>query len=140
MEDEEIKKLLEKKLRELMSRSRGDTINMKKHGLIYEVTDENFNELVIKRSYEVPVIVDFWAFWCAPCLILGPILEKIVKELNGSVVLAKVNVDRCPLLVSQFGIMSIPTVMLFKNGKVVDSFIGALSEGLVRRWLMKHIK
>ncbi|RLG63060.1 thioredoxin [archaeon] len=108
--------------------------------LIYEVSDRDFNEKVIEMSKKVPVIVDFWAPWCYPCHILSPVLEKIVKEHNGKVVLAKINVDENPKTAMKFVVTSIPRVILFKNGEVADEFIGAIPEPMVRRWLSRHIR
>ena len=140
-EDEELRKILDKKFRELahevLSRDKGKKRSL--GGLIFEANDNDFNEKVIKRSKETPVIVDFWAEWCAPCLMLAPILESVVKEFNGSVLLAKVNVDRNPILTSKFGIMSIPTVAMFKDGKLVDYFIGVIPPEAVRRWIKRNL-
>lgn len=136
--DNELDKILKKKLRELLRSSRVSKQDTKEK-LIYEATDETFDELVIEKSKSIPVIVDFWAAWCGPCLALSPILEKIVYELNGAVVLVKVNVDKNPILASKFGIMSIPTVLLFKHGRPIDSFVGALPEKVIRMWLKKYI-
>lgn len=105
-----------------------------------EVTDNNFEEEVINRSKEVPVVVDFWATWCMPCLILTPILEKLVDEYNGKFILAKMNVDGNPITSQKYGIMSIPTVKLFKNGEIADEFIGTLPEPYIRQWFDKNIK
>lgn len=100
-----------------------------------EVEDYNFEEEVIEKSKEVPVIVDFWAGWCMPCLILGPILEKIVEENKGKFILAKLNVDKCPLISQRYQITSIPSVKIFKDGEIVSEFIGALPESSVREHL-----
>ena len=103
------------------------------------VNDENFSKEVIKKSREVPIVVDFWASWCTPCLMLSPILEKLAKEYKGKFVLAKCNVDEARNHAMQYGVMSIPCVKLFKNGKVVDEFIGAIPEPNVREWLDKNL-
>jgi putative thioredoxin len=105
-----------------------------------EVNDENFQEKVIEQSKKVPVVVDFWASWCTPCLMLSPILEKLAKEYNGKFILAKANVDETRTYAQEYMVMSIPNVKLFKNGKVVDEFVGALPESSVRKWLDKNIK
>ncbi len=107
--------------------------------LIIEVNDDDFKEKVIEKSKKVPIVVDFWAEWCMPCLILKPVLEKLVKEYKGKFILAKLNVDKSPLTSQAYGIMSIPAVKLFKNGKVVAEFIGALPEEAVREWLDKNL-
>ena len=112
---------------------------MDNRSIIYEICDDNFEELVIKRSYESPVIVDFWAPWCGPCLALSPLLENIVKKLNGSVFLAKINVDRCREIAMQFGIVAIPTVLMFKNGRIVDYFIGLRDRKSIENWIYKHL-
>ena len=102
-----------------------------------EVDDSNFNEVVIEQSEKVPVVVDFWATWCMPCLMLGPVLEKLVKEYEGKFVLAKVNVDKARVVSQKYDIMNIPSVKMFKDGKMVDGFVGALPEQSVISWLDK---
>ena len=97
-----------------------------------DVTDQTFEDEVVTRSATVPVVVDLWAEWCGPCKTLGPILEKVVGDTGGRVELAKVNVDENPWVASQFQVRSIPAVFAFKDGKVVDGFIGALPEAQVQ--------
>lgn len=100
-----------------------------------DVTDATFEELVVKRSHEVPVVVDLWAPWCGPCRTLGPVLEKVIGETGGQVELAKVNVDENPAVASAFRVQSIPAVFAVVGGRAVDSFIGALPEHQVRAWV-----
>ena len=106
---------------------------------IAEVNDNNFQEKVIEKSKEIPVVVDFWATWCMPCLMLGPVLEKLAEEYKGKFILVKVNVDVARETAMKYGIMSIPSVKMFKNGEIVDEFIGALPEGRVKEWLEKNL-
>ena len=103
-----------------------------------DVTDENFEEVVMEESYKRAVVVDFWAQWCGPCRTLKPILEKLAKEYN--FLLAKVNVDENPHIAQEFGVQGIPDVRIFINGKEVDKFVGALPEPRLRDLLSKHIK
>ncbi len=112
---------------------------MMKKILEIDVSDENFQEEVIERSKKIPVVVDYWAPWCGPCMVLAPILEKLVKEYDGKFILAKINVDENPIVSQKYGIMSIPNVKMFKNGMVVDEFIGAIPERMVREWLEKNL-
>ncbi|RMA97652.1 thioredoxin [Hydrogenothermus marinus] len=105
---------------------------------IYDVTDENFEEIVIEKSYEKPVLVDFWAQWCGPCKALKPLLEKLASEYD--YILAKINVDENPHIAQEFGVQGIPDVKLFKDGKVIDQFVGAYPEPKLRDFLEKHIK
>ncbi|MDQ1439006.1 MAG: putative thioredoxin [Acidimicrobiaceae bacterium] len=100
-----------------------------------DVTDATFEDLVVKRSSEVPVVVDLWAPWCGPCRTLGPILETVVADTDGKVELAKVNVDENPSISSAFRVQSIPAVFAVVDGRAVDSFIGALPEHQVRAWV-----
>jgi putative thioredoxin len=97
-------------------------------GYIYDVNEQQFEEKVIKASGKTIVIVDFWADWCAPCKMLGPVLERVVQSFSGKVSLAKVNVDENQELSMHFGIRSIPTVKVFKDGTVAGEFMGALPE------------
>lgn len=86
------------------------------------LTEQNFEEVVLRASQ--PVLVDFWATWCGPCRMLAPVIEELAEEYEGRAVVGKVNVDEQPGLANAFGIQSIPTVMLFKGGKAVDTVVG----------------
>jgi putative thioredoxin len=100
-----------------------------------DTTEQTFERDVIQRSYEQPVVVDFWAEWCGPCRSLGPVIEQAVAKRDGQVSLVKVDTDANPRLSQAFGIQSIPAVKAFKDGKVVDEFIGALPPVQVERFL-----
>jgi thioredoxin 1 len=86
--------------------------------------EKNFEAEVVKS--QLPVLVDFWAEWCGPCKMIGPIIDQLSDELQGKIKIAKVNVDQSPNLASQFNVMSIPTLLIFKNGQPVDQIVGAL--------------
>lgn len=105
-----------------------------------DVTIENFEQEVIAASMTQPVLVDFWAPWCGPCKSLGPILEKLETAYGGAFKLVKIDSDQEQQLAGAFGIRSIPTVILLKNGQPVDGFMGALPEGKVREFLDKHVQ
>lgn len=100
-----------------------------------DVTDATFQTDVIVRSAEVPVVVDLWAAWCGPCRALGPILERVVGATGGSVELAKVDIDANPAVARAFGVQSIPAVFALRDGKVVDQFLGAQPESVVRQFV-----
>jgi putative thioredoxin len=102
-----------------------------------DVIDATFEEEVLRRSSEVPVVVDLWAPWCGPCRTLGPIIEKVVDATEGAVALAKVNVDENPSISASFQVQSIPAVFALRDGKVVDGFIGALPEAAVAEFVAK---
>jgi putative thioredoxin len=102
-----------------------------------DVTDATFGVAVMERSMTVPVVVDLWASWCQPCKTLGPILEKVIGETSGAVELAKVDVDANPDVAQAFGAQSIPAVFAISEGKIVDSFVGALPEPAVRDFIEK---
>jgi putative thioredoxin len=100
-----------------------------------DVTDATFPAEVVERSKQVPVVVDLWAEWCGPCKTLGPILEKVIGETEGKVVLAKVDVDTNRQVAGAFQVQSIPAVYALKDGKVVDGFVGAQPESAVRQFV-----
>ncbi|HHE67644.1 MAG TPA: thioredoxin [Candidatus Parcubacteria bacterium] len=101
------------------------------------LNDQNFEKEL--GGSQKPVLVDFYALWCAPCSLLSPLLEKLEKEFEKEVVFAKVNVDTAPLACQKYGINPIPTVILFKEGKPVDGFVGLQSEEKIRSWLKNHL-
>jgi len=102
-----------------------------------DVTDADFEQEVLERSDQVPVVVDLWAPWCGPCRTLGPILEDVIDKTEGSVILAKVNVDENPRISSAFQVQSIPAVVALKDHKVVDGFIGAVGRDEVEQFVAR---
>jgi putative thioredoxin len=105
--------------------------------LVRDVVD--FQSEVIERSHTIPVLVDFWAEWCAPCRMLGPVLERMAARHEGRWELAKVNTEALPEVSAQYGIRSIPNVKLFVEGRPVDEFTGALPEQAIEQWLAKAL-
>ena len=112
---------------------------MSQSPVIFDVTSDNFDQLVIENSHHKPVLVDFWAEWCAPCKALMPVLASITESLGGELLLAKVDCDAETLLTERFGIRSLPTVVLFKDGQPVDGFAGIQPESAIRALLEPHV-
>ena len=106
---------------------------------ILDVSEGTFENDVLMRSHETPVIVDFWAEWCAPCKMLGPLLERLANEWGGSFLLAKVDVDENPNLAIRYGVQGIPAVKAIQNGEVVSEFVGAQPESIVRRFVQNLV-
>ncbi len=104
---------------------------------IVHLTDDSFDETI--KNARGPVLVDFWAAWCGPCKIIAPYLDQIASEVQGKATIAKVNVDENGDLSARFGVRSIPTLVIFKDGRVVDQTIGALPKEQIRSWLAKHM-
>ncbi len=101
------------------------------------VTDSSFENDVLKSS--VPVLVDFWAEWCGPCKIIGPILEDLAAEFHGKLTVAKINLDENPMTPTKYGIRSIPTLMLFKNGELTATKVGAAPKQALQSWLKELV-
>lgn len=107
---------------------------------VFDVDQQSFEADVLQASLTTPVLVDFWATWCEPCKTLGPMLEKLAAEYNGAFRLGKVDVDTQQELAGMFGIRSIPTVVLVKDGQVLDGFAGVLPESQLREFLSRHVQ
>ena len=105
---------------------------------IIDVTRDNFRQLM-ETSFKVPVLIDFWASWCQPCVVLMPILAKLAEDYEGRFLLGKLNTEEEQEIAAQFGIRSIPNVKLFRDGQPVDEFMGALPESQVREFLDRHL-
>lgn len=97
-----------------------------------EITDANFQEII---NSDKPVLVDFWAEWCGPCLMLGPTVEELAEEMDGKAVIGKLNVDTNPNVTKEFGIISIPTLLVFKNGQVVGKQVGVVPKATLTKML-----
>ena len=107
--------------------------------LVKDATDASFMADVVEASRETPVIVDFWAPWCGPCRMVAPIVEEIAKEFEGQIKVFKLNTDENPNVASQYGIRSIPTLMVFKGGQKVDTVVGAVPNATLSGTISKYL-
>src|SRR3954468_24427627 len=103
---------------------------------VREITDQDFEQLV---NGDQPVFVDFWAPWCGPCRIIGPIVEELAPSYEGRAVITKMNVDDNPMVAPKFGVTSIPTLLMFKNGKLVDRMVGAAPKGALQQFIDRNL-
>ena len=103
---------------------------------VQHVTDADFDQTIQAGK---PVFVDFWAPWCGPCRIIGPIVEELAPSYQGKAIMAKVNVDDNPQIAQKFGVTSIPTLMMFKDGKLVDRAVGAMPKGELQKFIDRNL-
>jgi thioredoxin 1 len=137
--DEELERIMQRKMNEFSLRTNRNSDNENNQSSIttpITLTDQNFNEMVGKHNL---LIVDFWAPWCGPCRMVSPVITELSQELAGKAVFGKLNVDENPMIASTFGIQSIPTIAIFKNGKAVDGIVGAASKSHILSKLSPHI-
>ncbi|MBR9679342.1 MAG: thioredoxin [Nanoarchaeota archaeon] len=104
-----------------------------------DVNDGNFKEKVLGKSKDIPVVVDFWAGWCMPCKMLGPVIEEVAKENKDKFILAKMNVEENTVMPGVYGVMSIPSVKMFKNGEVTAEFVGTLPNESIQKWVDDNV-
>lgn len=134
-EDEELERIRRKKMRDMMKRKESKPGPVAT-GKPIEMTDSDFDEIVKKGGL---VVVDCWAAWCAPCLMISPIIEELAKEYAGRILFGKLNVDGNRKVALEYQLMSIPTILVFKNGKLVDRIIGAMPRRLLEPKITQHL-
>ena len=105
-------------------------------GKAIEITDANFDQII---SSDKPVLVDFWAEWCGPCKMIGPVVEELAGDYDGKAVIGKLNVDENPQVAARFGVRSIPTLLVFKGGQVVDKQVGAVPKSILNQKLAAQV-
>lgn len=105
---------------------------------LIHLTDSNFKKEVLESN--LPVLVDYWAPWCAPCKMIAPVVEELAKDYEGKIRIGKLNVDENPKTTTHYGIMSIPTLIFFKNGKVLEQVVGALSKSELKKKIEENLK
>ena len=136
--DEELERIMQQKMNEFsLQRQRNEYVESHQSTATpITLTDQNFNEMISKYPL---LIVDFWAPWCGPCRMVSPVIAELSQELAGKAAFGKLNVDENPMIASTFGIQSIPTIAIFKNGKAVDGIVGAASKSHIMSKLSGHI-
>jgi thioredoxin 1 len=130
---DELEKIRQKKLKEL---SRSTERKAKNFDSPVKGSDDNFDKMINSNPL---VLVDFWAEWCGPCKMIAPIIDALAKDYAGKILVLKINVDECPQTASRFGIMSIPTVTIFKDGKLADSIVGAVPKTVLESKLSEYL-
>lgn len=139
MEDEELERIRQKKLRQLMektTRIRKKTRKESAPNKPVELTDASFTRAVQNHSL---VVVDCWAPWCGPCRYVSPIIEEIARDYAGKIFFGKLNVDENRMVATQYNIMSIPTLLVFKNGRLVDQIVGAMPRGMLEPKITRYL-
>ena len=138
-EDEELERIRREKLRRLMRRLAGGAGEKPRRTLLnrpVELNDRTFEEFVRKHPL---VVVDLWAPWCAPCRIVSPIIEELARDYAGKIAFGKLNVDENQFTAMQYGVMSIPTLLIFKDGKLVDRIVGAMPRRMLEPRITRHL-
>ena len=133
--DMELERIRQRKLKEMMERRESNPAGPVTDSPI-EITDSNFNEIVKKDAL---VVVDCWAAWCGPCRMIGPIIEEFAKEYAGKILFGKLNVDSNRKVPLEYQIMSIPTILVFRDGELVDRIMGAMPKRLLEEKITKHL-
>ena len=140
--DDELRNIMERKMNDVVKRnvmnnsSGGSKGSREVLATPIRLTDTNFMDAVNKYSL---LVVDFWAAWCGPCRMVSPTIEQLATELAGKVVFGKLNVDENPITANTFGIQSIPTIAIFKNGRNIDGFVGVVSKSQMQNRILSHI-
>ena len=138
--NDELNEIMEKKMKDLAKKGNGDnfseSINTTMGAAPLTLNDSNFDGTIKKSQL---IVVDFWAPWCGPCRAVSPVIEQLATELAGKALFGKLNVDENPVVSSTFGIQSIPTIAIFKNGKMVDGFVGAASKSQILSKISTYI-
>jgi thioredoxin 1 len=138
MDDFELERIKQKKLREMMNRASNKVGNSKvdRPSTPIELTDGDFKEVI--RKYPL-VVVDCWAEWCGPCRMVAPVVEELAQEYMGRIVFGKLNVDSNSITAQQYGIMSIPTLLVFKDGQLVDQIVGAMPRNMLEPQITRYL-